>query len=101
MWDEKLQGPEQSTGLGSESGQVPTRHHESEKQEGLPNRSGDPPGRRKIVQPLEDDLPHELDVAGFARPDGRSPVEVADGVTHRTEPARDEVRGAPVGGEIM
>src|SRR5258707_9417293 len=50
---------------------------------------------------LEDDLPNELDVAGFARPDRRSAVEVSDRVRHQTESARAEIRRAPVGGEIL
>src|SRR5713226_6450522 len=36
---------------------------------------------------LKDDLPNELDVAGFARSNGRSAVEVANGVGHLAETA--------------
>ena len=53
------------------------------------------------MQPLEDDLHCELDVASFARADSRSTVEVANGVTHQTESGRAEVRRAPVRGEIL
>ena len=41
-----------------------------------------PPLALRVVQPLEDDLGHELDVASFAGADGWSAVEVADCVGH-------------------
>src|SRR5258707_4775383 len=52
---------------------------------------------------LKDDLPNELDVAGFARSNGRSAVEVANGVGHLAETAilRTGRRCAPVGREIL
>jgi hypothetical protein len=46
---------------------------------------------------LEDDLRHELYVAGFARTNGRSAVEIANGVTHLAETAS---RGAHSGHRI-
>ncbi len=39
------------------------------------------------MQPLEDDLGHELDVAGFTGADGWSAVEVTDGVRYLAEAA--------------
>src|SRR5271168_2507902 len=40
-----------------------------------PGRFGD---RFRFSRPLEDDLPHELNVAGFSRADRLSTVEVSD-----------------------
>ncbi len=53
------------------------------------------------MQPLEDDLHGELDVAGFARADGRSAVEIADGVGHHTKSGGGKIRRAPVSGFIL
>ena len=66
-----------------------------------PRRTGASWVKVAVERRLEDDLGHELNVAGFAGADSRSTVEGANQVGHHSESGRTEIRRASVGREVL